>query len=548
MNRRKPFVWLLAAAAGAALFASGGLVARATLDNDDQTDPANGANKIILPGVGSDLPATGVRPAITGPGDMATTNSGRGSDAASYPACRAPLPAGVVANGVIDPSKAGFVPALPTTGFEALSLSLSMQGECNDLSGRAVTGSLVLDSSWTHTGSGLDVYISQRASPTKLASVFRQDGATFWADGYVFNVNVNGYPGPIAVDMPGSGPTKPVAPDSGAGSSSTSGGGTSSAPSVGIAPQPDPRVSDVLRELVGQLAPSLDQKCFWSQAAGDWSALGTIGVGDPRPAIPAGFTQTDLNVVALVAPAAGCDTSLKPTEGFSLNAGWQKNQNNADYAYIGVSVNSSGSPQAYPGQISEYGANWSNGAFSFGVYAKSEKALGLDTVRAIAKALDPSFNEACFIKDRELAESELAGLGFKVAKAPDGYKLTRASLHVQEISAGCDKPDGFQSSYNLNWAFEKGADMIEASTNRYDSQNQGDGSGYQSGNSLNWTDAKGTSYYVNAYSTGISPTVAKDDLITVAKSMDPSFDITKLQEGGPEKPFGIPAPVEEKTR
>ena len=538
LNLRKPLPWLIAVAAGAALFASGALVARATLDDGDVPASPDSSSKVIAPGIGADGIANSARPANYGPGDVAmTTDGGRGASPASYPGCQGPLPAGVIVNGVIDPSKAGFVPALPSSGFTATSISLSVQGKC-DATGAANSGDLVLSSSWKHTASGLDAYISQMASSEKIASVFRQDGATFWANGYVFNVNVSPYR-MLPMDTPA------TAPSAGAG---TSGSGAAGSPVKPGAPQADPRAAEVLRELIGQIAPGLDQKCFWTQSAGDWSSLATVGVGDPRPAIPAGYTQTDLNVIALVAPASGCDTSLKPTDGFNFNAGWQKNANGADFGYLGISVYSNRAPGDYPGQLSEYGANWSNGSLSFSVYAKSEKPIGTEAIRAIAKALDPSFNEACFIQDRALAESELAGLGFHAAKAPDGYQLNRSSLRVQDIAAGCTRPDGFQSSYNLNWNFQKGADVINASANRYDGNNRGDGSGFQSANSLNWTSTEGVSYSVNAYSTGISPMVPKDDLIAVAKSMDPAFDISKLTEGGPEKPIGIPMPVEDKGR
>ena len=76
----------------------------------------------------------------------------------------------------------------------------------------------------------------------------------------------------------------------------------------------------------------------------------------------------------------------------------------------------------------------------------------------------------------------------------------------------------------------------------------GSGSGYQSSNTLNWTGPDGTNYFVNAYSTGVSPTVPKDDLIAVAKSMDPSFDISKLSEGSPDKPIAQPAPAVDPKR
>jgi hypothetical protein len=269
-----------------------------------------------------------------------------------------------------------------------------------------------------------------------------------------------------------------------------------------------------------------------------WDSLAGVGVGDPRPAIPAGFTERELSVTAFTAPPAGCDASIKPTEGFSLNAGWQKGDN----AYIGVSVYNNGAQQPYPGNISEYSANWSNNGFQFGVYAKSEQPLGIEVVRAIAKALDPQFNEACFIHERKLTEGDLPGLGFSPAKAPNGWSLRNSNLIASEIGAGCEKPAGFEPSYSMNWSFEKGADTIDASAHRYGSGQGGDGSGYQSANFLNWTSASGISYSVSGYSRGVSPAVSKDDMVSVAKSMDPAFDLSKLIEGGDK-----PIPLQERS-
>ena len=167
---------------------------------------------------------------------------------------------------------------------------------------------------------------------------------------------------------------------------------------------------------------------------------------------------------------------------------------------------------------------------------------------AIAKALDPGFNEACFIRERKLAEGELAGLGFSPAKAPAGYKLESSNLMASEIGAACPKPDVWEPNYSRNWTCLGGATVIQASANRYGTSGSSDGAGYQSSNYLSWTSRGGTQFSVNAYSKGISPDVDKDDLVAVAKSMDPTFDLSKLDE----QPDGIdlpaPMPAEKSSR
>lgn len=525
--------WVIGAALAAAFFASGALVARAMIENDKGDSPHQA--DVVLPNIGQGNGTSSNAP--TGANDAIGKDAGGRGTEPSYPSCRTPLPVGVVSAEGISLAAAGFVPALPGAGFSALSVSMSSQAEC-DKSGNPKEGSLSLDTSWTHDATSIEAYISQHQGSEPIANVIRQDSATFWANGYVFNVSVNSYQ-----TMEGGGPIPPAA--SGGGTSGSVGTGAVAPSTQPSGPVVDLRATEILRQIIAQISPSTDLKCFWTAGPGDWSDLAAMGVGDPRPAIPAGYDQQDMSVTAFDPPAAACDTSVKPTEGFSFNAGWQKGS--GDFSYINVSVNSNSYAQDYPGQISQYGANWSHDGLQFGVYAKAETPLGIDLIRTLAKALDPRFNEACFVQERQLTTAELPGLGFSPAKAPDGFKLTSSNLTASEIASGCETPEGFEPSYNLNWTFEGGADTINAGANRFGSSQTGDGSGYQSENNFNWTSANGTNFFVNAYSRGISSKVSRDALVAVAKSIDPSFDLSKLQEG-PDAGKPMPLPAEDKPR
>ncbi|MBK6319989.1 MAG: hypothetical protein IPF51_14695 [Dehalococcoidia bacterium] len=533
LNPRKPLFWAGAAAIAAACFAAGVVVARATDEGDDAPPASSQAG----PSSGADLPAepSGASPF---PGTVAVGVDGKdsgGRGGVAYGGCTGPIPAGVVSAAGIDPAKAGFVPALPANGFTAQSVGLAATGDCTK-EGVAISGALTLSTTWKHDASGIEAYITQRVSQERVASVLRVESATFWANGYQFTVGVSAF---SAV---------PMADDTASGNSSDGSRTSGSAPAASPRPpQPDPAAAAVLRELVGQVAPAVDLKCFWTLGEGDWSSLGALRIGDPRPAIPAGFSLQDVNVTAFTPPPAGCDTSLEPSAGFSFNANWQQ-LDGKNFAYLGVSVYGSEEKASYPGQIGDWGANWSRDGLQFSVYGKSDSALGIDTIRAIAKALDPGFNEACFIRERKLAEGELAGLGFSPAKAPAGYKLESSNLMASEIGAACPKPDGWEPNYSLNWTFLGGATVIQASANRYGTSGSSEGAGYQSSNYLSWTSRGGTQFSVNAYSKGISPDVDKDDLVAVAKSMDPTFDLSKLDE----QPDGIdlpaPMPAEKSSR
>lgn len=535
LNRRKPLAWLLGLALAGAFFGSGAFTALALGGdgNNSEDRPAKAAEPTGGSDEGRGMASV---PAMYGPGE-------RGGADAIYPACRTPLPAGVITASGVDLAKAGFVPGFPTSGFSGLSISVSSNGEC-DSTGSAGNGQLGLESAWKHDASGLDAYISQYTRPERTANVMREDSATFWSGGYQFTVVVNAY----HISPAESGPAAQGAPASATGSGSGSGVTTGGA-APGREPAPmatDPRSQEVLAELIRQVAPDIDQKCFWTMADGGWDSLGVIGAGDPRPAVPDGFRLESIHATTFNPPGAGCDTSLRPTEGFSFSANFQKNADSADFAYLGVSVY--GAPESdFPGQLSEWGANWTNGKLQFAVYAKAEEGVGVDVIRAIARLLDPSFDEKCFIHERRLEADELAGLGLHEAKAPAGWKVTRAELVATEIAAGCTKPEGWEPSYSLSWSFASGGDTIDAGANRYGG-GRGDGTGYQSQNSLSWTGADGTNYHVSGSSRGVSPAVSKDALVAVAKSMDPGFDLSKLSESPEGKPVAMPGSAEGPVR
>ena len=251
LNPRKPLLWLGLAAGAAVFFASGALAARAVIDTSDSDGGRqavaagdSAAARDIAPDPGittprfgpaeqpSSLPANAPVPGKIGGQGMA------GADASPYyPGCRAPLPASVISNGVIDPSKAGFTPNLPGAGFTPLSLSLSVSTECDEVGAPKPGGELALDSSWKHDETGLEAYITQRMSEKRVASVIRDDMASFWANGYVYSVSVNRYQ---ILPYASKDPVQSSVP----------------------APEGDPRATEVLRALVAHLRHDIQQRRF----------------------------------------------------------------------------------------------------------------------------------------------------------------------------------------------------------------------------------------------------------------------------------------------
>lgn len=536
---RRPALALLGLAAAAALF-SGGFAARAAFDSDDDGPAASApasSGGAAQNSPGKTLIAPAAVPAGFGQATIGNAGAaaGRGGlDSIASPTgpgfgggCPVPMDAAVVANGTIDPAKAGFAMKLLQSGFRLQNISLSNVGECDTDGQASGEGELVLATSWRHEASGAEVYVSQQVAKAPISNVLGQAGASFWADGYAYYVNVNAYRILTAEDAASSRVKPAIYP-----------------------PYPGSEVDQakvlaLLTEAVGQLAPSVGMQCFYREAQGGWGDLASLGIGDPRGAIPAGFTEQQINVRTFTPPAAGCDTPKPDAQG-GFDAAFARD--GGDFAQIGISAYAHGGMTGgYPGQLSDYGANWSNDRFQFSVYGKFESGTaGVEVIRAIAKALDPSFNEACLVRQRELGPADLAALSFATPVTPDGFKVTNSSVMAQDIAAGCDKPEGFEASYNLQWTMEDGGGtVIEAYVSRYGGAPGGKIEGYISDNNIYWVGADGTNYSVNGYSRSVSATVDRDALVAVAKSLDPSLDIDALAEqpGGGVKPLpeGRPA-------
>ena len=517
-----PLGWAIAGVAAAALFGAGVLTARALFDDDAEAPPAAGAPVATRP------PAQGAAPG-TRPGLPVSTAPGRGGEDVAAPkggpysgpyGCMAPLPADALGTSSVDLAAAGVTPRVPRSGFELTSLYLSAVADCTP--DGAPTGSPrpSLSTSWRHTATGLDVYITQTASSEPAAPVLRPDSATFSALGYLFTVYVNAYP-VMPMDT-----------------------GTTAYPAT-----PDPRAAEVLREVISQVAPGFDQQCFWVAADGDWASLAAYGIGDPRPAVPGSFKLAEVHITTFRAPQPPCDTSTRPTEGLGLYAQW--NAPGGDSLGISVTGLPAGTTVDYPGYLDQFGANWTARGLQFSIWYGSKDGRGnADLIRAIARALDPSFTDACFIQQRTLSEADLAKLGLRAPVPPAGYTIVTKNLTVSDIAPGCPRPKDFFASYALFWTLEKGADVIDISVYAApDSPKPGAFSGWISESNISWMTADGTSFNVSGYSKGVSPAISRDDLVAVAKSLDPSLDISKLEEqpggggvvpprpapGGPEK-------------
>ncbi|MBA4180596.1 MAG: hypothetical protein C0506_08420 [Anaerolinea sp.] len=524
-SRYRLLLVLAGALAAAALFAGGTLVGRAT---EDERDPGSSVGGTRDAQSAPDAPKTGsASPAIAvAKGGEGGTNGGAaysGMPIDGSPAgCEAPV-GDILSGSVIDPGKQGFAPRLPGAGWSLVSVSLRAAGPCEG-GGTAADSKLVMDTSWLHVATGLGAHVSQAVSPEREPNVLATTYASFWDGGYQFRVDVNGFR-----IMP-------------AGAVTSANGVVK--PAIAPVPADDPRSREVLEALVMALQPKGGLQCFYREAPGAWEDLAKLGIGDPRPAVPAGLTLQELRVTTFTAPAPGCDVAPGKPAGTGFNAVWTQDQSRGAFGVLYVSAYAR-TPEMgrYPGHVTEYSASWSNASYQFSVGMKSEKPLGGTKIREIAKLLDPDFERACFSVERQLSGGDLATYGLRKPKAPAGLNIVNEWMSATELNGNCGgiSPD-FATGVNAGWNLEdKAGTSIQANVNQRKGGSQPAG-GSIGENHLSWVDSKGNEYFVQGASRGVSGVVAKELLLEVARSMDPTLDESKLQIGGATID-GSPPPV-----
>lgn len=531
----RPRSWLLGigvVVAGAALFGSGMLVARALDDSPSSASPGTGDGAPTAPpSWGRSFPPGfgGANTNLSSQGDGTESKDdvargGQGAPGMISPryACFAPL-GDVLSGSVIDLGRVGFVPSLLGNGFQLANVSVSSEAPCNEDGMPDGPGKPALHTQWIHTASGYQVSISQNQPAELPGNLIQGSWATFSRGGYGFSVSVWGAVGiRPADDLP-------------------------ARPAV-VAPGVDPRAVEVLNIVLGQLAPDIPAGCYARMVEGSWGDLPALGIGDPRGAIPAGFSEDYVNVRTFQLADPSCGVQEPAFAGAGFDAQFTRRNGDQYLGSIWVSAYEMGPGEAgWPGYVDEYSANWSSGKFRFTVAAKVEGGTGTDVVRAIARAMDPRFDQACMIEPRTLSTADIAGLGFRVPAAPEGYRVGRESFLARELNGNCDDVPGFGTEYQLAWGFE-GPDgaVIELGVSRVSGSEKGPAGGYRTDSYLNWTDGTGTYYFVSGWANGVSAaTPPFETLAAVAKSVDPALDVDALQREdiGVPKPLPMPEPA-----
>jgi hypothetical protein len=494
--------------AAGAMFASGVLVARATMDDGNTgsaTPPANSANpsntarSLVAP-----APATGSTDAAmgTGKGGGSSSSAPALATLSSYGpggACAESI-AGTLSGTAIDPAKAGFASKLLKDGFTLTGMSFGSYGNC-DVDGKATDAHLVLGTQWKYDDT-ITVMVAQRQGVDEnTPNLIQQGNATFTAEGYTYNVWANNST-PIAVDAGSDGAAQPLP--------------------LPIRPQNDAEAAKALEAAIGQLAPGIDAQCFWRQTDGTWSDLAALGIGDPRPAVPSSFTQSGITLTRYQPPAAGCASASLPfARQVNVYAAFSDSNGNQ----LSANVNGGeGGIASGPGHLGDNNASWSNGTYYFSVFGNGD-GVNRDVIRRVATALDPSFANACLITTRNLSDGDVARLGVHAPTAPAGYHLEQSSFTGTDGTPGCGSSTS--GGFSLNWMMvnESKGGYIEAGI-MHGALDPSMGIGPISNTSLVWKDDAGNTYHVSA----LKADVSRDMLLGVARSMDPKFSEDRLEK------------------
>ena len=471
------------------------------------------------------LGAPGSRSASYGPGDAIQRGGGSSVTASSVPfpghGCGGTLSLRLV--NPLDLATVGLTPVWLSSGFDLTSLTVRSEAECT-ADGKPGKGEPVLDTSWVHRDSGLPVTVTQRPLPTRSANVISESSGVAWSGGFQFTVTLNFY-GPY---RPADGIPQPGSPR---------GAEPAIAPGEPYPGGPDPRTAEVLRLALKDLAPSVAEQCYARETKGNWADLAAFGIGDPRPALPAGLDELYMDIRSFTKAAAPCGEPalVYPYSGVNFSASFGRKDLN-----VGINVYSfPPDVPPFPGNLSDYGANWISKGHQLSVYGnKNSGPLGKDAILKIARAMDPTFDQVCLLEERAVSAIDLALFGLAAARAPGGYSAETSEGRASTVSSRCTDPTlTAYLNVNFHWTFKNADRVIEAnlfkSSDGSGNTKNGDMKGGNIGpNFINWSDGNGVSYSVNGYSREGKDGPSQEELIAVAKSMDPTLDPGALTDSG----------------
>ena len=401
-------------------------------------------------------------------------------------ACAADIGA-VIAGDAIAPGRIGLAMNLLGDGFHLTFLSLGSDCSVDVGSSQPVP---VLQTSWSVDGTTLPLQLSQQPQADPAGNRIDDGSASFWWQGYLYTLAM-----PAA--MPARAGTEVAAAD-------------------------DSR--QILLQAIAELAPALDVDCFAQRKTGAWADLAVLGIGDPRPAIPQGYSAADFQLTYLSAPS--CASPAPSHAEVSFYATFQS----AGGGWIGIGAWSLAGSAPYPGTVQDGLVAWSSDRYQFTVYGGGSdgNAASATTLLPIARALDPAFSADCVLQPVVLSPADLPGLGFHAPSAPDGWVLTSSSLTGEVVGVSCSRPFDFRGTYSLFWSFSSSEGLtIAASAYRVVSDHPGPRTApVVSDSCISWSDDRGTTFSVSGYSASGAAGPDRSVLVAMARSMDPGLTIS----------------------
>ncbi len=235
-------------------------------------------------------------------------------------------------------------------------------------------------------------------------------------------------------------------------------------------------------------------------SAANWSGLSTLGLSDPRSAVPGGFSLTDAQspggegITAVFEDGRGGRIELSAAPGHELSAGF----------------------------LTDSGARWTNGVAGMTISGtRNDKPLGKAILAVIAEALDPSFKSACLSESMPADATLVHRLGLRVPQAPSGFATGAASYELDQTRGQCSGLSGAPAVFDFTWSFTgPSGEVVRAGAYNFGALEGADA--YQADSrSMSWNDANGTHFWV-----AVDPSVTADEgavLRELANSLDPSF-------------------------
>lgn len=254
---------------------------------------------------------------------------------------------------------------------------------------------------------------------------------------------------------------------------------------------------------------------------GDIPALLAAGVGDPRPALPEGYELGYADMFCDLPSQSEC-TSRQPGDRTALRfeGSWSNGK-----GFLNISV------QALPpeslrlaGRLTEGHYGWNDGELQYYVSGQEEStAHSHETLAAVARALDPGFDDRCVSAAVGVPLDEL---DIPAPRAPHGFRLDLSNSWRNDVSGDCAGVPDAQTGFFATWTFfdAAGGRVIEVQAG-----NAPEITAVGQPNSVTpygfyWTDAKGVDYVVNGFKGEFDVAL----LAEVAEGVDPAFDLTKL--------------------